>query len=620
MTLPSGFPLPTLDRLGASLSPNVNPEEIVSKWFSAFAKLAEAGDVEGLISLFMSESYWRDVLAFTWDFRTFIGSDKIKQFLRDRLSASKAKMFKLRDDYLELQQPYPDIAWIGFLFDFEVGVWSCDGSWKAHTIFTNLEELKGNPEKVGEMRESRMDHGLWSAQRQRAAAFEDKEPIALIIGGGQGGLAVAARLKMLGVSALIVEKNPRIGDNWRNRYKALCLHDPVWCDQLPYFPFPSNWPIFSPADKASLPTCFTPEFDLCISLTQIAGWLEYYAEAMELNVWTSCEVTKAVRNEASGTWTVIVEYSSDRKERTFYNIKHLVFATGFNGNQPKIPMYPGTDSFKGHIIHSSQYKMASDFAGKKVVVIGACTSAHDITADVYHAGIDVTMYQRSSTYVMSAAKALYSESGPPIEVADLISASFPNAFSVNGFAQRTTELIAGLDNLLLNQYVAADSRELIEGLLRRGFRVNKGIEGTGAMVLHLTIGSGYYLDTGASQLIIDGKIKLKNDSLLQSFTPTGLKFEDGSEISADVVVYATGYGNARSVIRKICGDEIGNKCKDVWGLNAEGEMRGSWRDMGVPGLWYAMGNFSMDRSHSKYLALQIKAMEKKCFGPRYSSS
>ncbi|KAJ3893387.1 hypothetical protein GG344DRAFT_87211 [Lentinula edodes] len=570
MKLPSGFPLPTLDRLGASLSPDVNSEEIVSKWFSAFAESAEAGDVEGLISLFMSESYWRDVLAFTWDFRTFIGSDKINQFLKDRLSASKAKMFRLRDDYLELQQPYPDIAWIGFLFDFEIGdvgkasgvgrlMPQSDGSWKAHTIFTNLEELKGIPEKVGEMRESRMDHGLWSAQRQRAAAFEDKEPIALIIGGGQGGLAVAARLKMLGVSALIVEKNPRIGDNWRNRYKALCLHDPI------------------------------------------AGWLEYYAEAMELNVWTSCQVTKAVRNEASGTWTVTVEYSSDKKERTFYNIKHLVFATGFNGNQPNIPMYPGTDSFKGQIIHSSQYKMASDFAGKKVVVIGACTSAHDITADVYHAGIDVTMYQRSSTYVMSAAKALYSENGPPIEVADLISASFPNAFSVNGFAQRTTELIAGLDKLALLSLLL---QELIEGLSKRGFRVNKGIEGTGAMVLYLTIGSGYYLDTGASQLIIDGKIKLKNDSLLQSFTPTGLKFVDGSEISADVVVYATGYGNARSVIRKICGDEIGNKCKDVWGLNAEGEMRGSWRDMGVPGLWYAMGNFSMDRSHSKYLALR----------------
>ncbi|KAJ3825791.1 hypothetical protein EV361DRAFT_916705 [Lentinula raphanica] len=607
MSLPSGFPLPTLDRLGATLPPNIDSKDIVSKWFEAFSQAAESNNVEALMSLFIAESYWRDILALTWNFRTFIGSDQIDQFLQDRLSVSKPRAFKLRDDYLGLQLPYPDLAWIGFLFDFEVGdigkasgvgrlVPQADGTWKAHTIFTQLEELKKFPEKVGATRESRMDHGLWSAQRQRDMAFEDKEPTVLIVGAGQSGLAVAARLKMLGVSALIIEKNPRVGDNWRNRYKALCLHDPVWCDQLPYFPFPSNWPTFSPADK-------------------IAGWLEYYAEAMELNVWKSCEVTTAVRNEQGGSWTVNVRYTSDGKERTFKRIKHLVFATGFNGNQPNIPTFPGTESFKGQTLHSSQYKVASDFIGKKVVVIGACTSAHDIAADMYYAGIDVTMYQRSSTYVMSASKglriyfdALYSENGPPIEVADLISASFPNAFSVHGFMQRTTDLIAGLDT------------ELLDELSKCGFRTNKGIQGTGAMVLYLTTGSGYYLDTGASQLIIDGKIKLKSDSPLQSFTETGLKFEDGSEIPADVVVFATGYGNARSVIHKICGPEIGNKCNDVWGFDGEGEMRGSWRDMGIPGLWYAMGNFSMDRSHSKFLALQIKAMEENCFGPIYNQT
>ncbi|KAJ3794357.1 hypothetical protein GGU11DRAFT_845064 [Lentinula aff. detonsa] len=600
MALPSGFPLPTIDRLGASLSPNIDSKEIVLKWFSAFATSAETGDVEALIDLFVPESYWRDILALTWDFRTFIGNVRIKQFLKDRLSSSKLRAFKLRDDFLGLQQPYPDLVWIGFLFDFEVGdvgkasgvgrlVPQADGSWKAHTIFTNLGELKGSPEKVGAMRESKMDHGLWSAQRHREAAFEDQEPSVLIIGGGQGGLAVAARLKMLDVSTLIIEKNPRVGDNWRNRYKALCLHDPVWCDQLPYFSFPSNWPTFT----------------------------------MELNVWTSCEVTKAARNDPSGTWTVTTRHSSDGKERAFKSIKHLVFATGFNGNQPNIPTYPGTESFKGQILHSSQYKMASEFVGKKVVVIGACTSAHDITADIYHEGIDVTMYQRSSTYVMSAAEglqvyfgALYHENGPPIEVADLISASFPNAFSTSNFLHSS---MCGSLNTAFS-ITAIASRELLDGLSKCGFRTNKGIEGTGAMVLYLTSGSGYYLDTGASQLIVDGKIKLKSDSLLQSFTETGLKFKDGSEITADVVVYATGYGNARSVIRKICGEEIGDQCNDVWGFDAEGEMRGSWRDMNVPGLWYAMGNFSMDRSHSKYLALQIKAMEENRFGPRYDIS
>ncbi|KAJ4485257.1 hypothetical protein J3R30DRAFT_3730510 [Lentinula aciculospora] len=550
MSLPSGFPL--LDRLGASLSPNVDPKEIVSKWFSAFAKTMGTDNVEGLISLFIPESYWPDVLALTWDFPTFIGSDKTEHFLEDRLLSSKPNAFKLRDEYLELQQPYPDLVWIRFLFDFEVG-----DVGKASGVGRLVPQ-----EKDGAKRDSKMDHGFWSARRQQDVAFEAKEPSVLIIRAGQGGLAVAARLNMLDVPTLIVEMNPRVGDNWRNRYKALCLHDPVWYDQLPYFPFPSNWPTFSSADKASSPL--------------IAGWLEYYAEAMELNVWTSCEVTTAIRYEASSTWTVTVKYSSDGRERTFSKIKHLVFATGFNGSQPNIPTYPGTDSFKGQIIHSSQYKMASDFVGKKVVVIGACTSAHDITADVYKAGV-----------------ALYSENGPSIEVADRISASFPNAFSVHGFAQRTTDMIAGLDKSVALNHNATHSRldapshtrDLLDGLSKRGFRVNKGIQGTGAMVLYLATGSGYYLDTGASQLIIDGKIKLKSDSLIQSFTETGLEFEDRSDISADVVVYATGYGSARSVIRKVCGDDIGNKCIDVWGFNAEGEMGGSWRDMGVPGLW-----------------------------------
>jgi hypothetical protein len=328
-----GFPLPTLDHLGASLSPDIDAKKIASEWFNKFSACAEApGDVEGIVELFMSESYWRDILALTWNFRTFAGTNEIKNFLTDRLSSSHLKAFKLRDEFLGLQQPYPDLVWISFFFDFEVGdtgiasgigrlVPQADGSWKAHCIFTNLEDLKGFPEKVGSLRNLEPSHGLWVAQRQREMAFEDKEPTVLIVGGGQGGLEIAARLKMFDIPTLVVERNTRIGDSWRNRYKALCLHDPVWYDHMAYLPFPPNWPAYSPS-------------------TKLAGWLEYYAEAMELNVWTSCEVTKGVRND-DDSWTVTVRFA-DGKERTFKNIKHLVFATGLGANTPNIPSYPGT--------------------------------------------------------------------------------------------------------------------------------------------------------------------------------------------------------------------------------------------------------------------------------------
>ncbi len=88
----------------------------------------------------------------------------------------------------------------------------------------------------------------------------------MIIGGGQGGIALGARLRQLGVPTIIVEKNARPGDSWRNRYRTLVLHDPVWYDHLPYIPFPEHWPVFTPKDK-------------------MGDWLEMYAKVMELNYW-----------------------------------------------------------------------------------------------------------------------------------------------------------------------------------------------------------------------------------------------------------------------------------------------------------------------------------------------
>ncbi|KAJ6598831.1 hypothetical protein DFH09DRAFT_1243368 [Mycena vulgaris] len=567
------FSLPTLDKLGATIPDDLEPNKIASEWFKSFSTHAGDANVEGVASLFVEGAMWRDILSLTWDFRTFQGP-ALQQFLTDRLAAAQMSAFQLKAEYLELKRPYPDIAWIEAMFSFETSVGLAsgvfrlvplrDGEWKAHCIFTNLEDLRGFPEKIGPLRDFAPNHGKWEEARHRSAAFETDDPTVLIVGGGQSGLELAARLRCLDVSALVVEKNARVGDNWRNRYEALCLHDPVWYDHLPYLPFPPTWPVYTPALK-------------------LANWLESYAEALEVPVWTSSEVTAASR-DASGMWRVTVS-NGQGKDRLF-TVKHLVFATGFGSWRGNFPVYPGMDEFKGDILHSSQHKKATDHLGKKVVVLGACTSAHDICADYYEHGVDVTMFQRSSSYVMTTKNGwrLLMEGISPTR----LNASYPNRL-VEFLAPRKTLEIAEAD------------KELLDGLRKRGFRLNLGYKDAG-----FSLAVWQNADVGTSQMIVDGKIKLKNDSLIER------------ELPADVVVFATGVGDVRDNIRKVCGDELVEKCKPIWGLDEEGEIQGCWRDLGIPGLWYMMGNLAYCRFHSKHVALQIKAIEEGILKERYS--
>ena len=84
-------------------------------------------------------------------------------------------------------------------------------------------------------------------------------------------MTAAARLKMLKVDTLVVDREERVGDNWRQRYHQLVLHDPVWYDHMPYLPFPPDWPIYTPKDK-------------------LADFFETYVKFRELNVWTQTEI------------------------------------------------------------------------------------------------------------------------------------------------------------------------------------------------------------------------------------------------------------------------------------------------------------------------------------------
>ena len=230
-------PLPTLRNLNATIPDNLDVQKVASEWLNSLSHAIESNNVEKATSLFIEDSWWRDMLALTWDFRTFHGVPAIETFLRDRIEATHPRTFKLRQDYLGLQRPYEDLAWINAFFDFETDIGigfgifrlvpTANGEWKAHVVYTNLEDLKGFPEKIGALRDAEPNHGRWEEDRAREREFEKSDPVVLIIGAGQSGLDVAARLKSYDIPTLVIERNERIGDNWRNRYDALCLHDVV---------------------------------------------------------------------------------------------------------------------------------------------------------------------------------------------------------------------------------------------------------------------------------------------------------------------------------------------------------------------------------------------------------
>jgi hypothetical protein len=235
--------LPTLDRLGADIPESVDARGIANDWFQHFSRYIDAADTSSLAELVLEDAFWRDILALTWEFRTFVGANKIATFLADVLGNAHISKLTLKLDQVELQTPYPDLAWIQGVFTFETKVGLGNGvfrlvptprgDWKAHVISTELLELKGHPERTGPLRDHEPNHGKWPDQRRRESEFADREPAVVIIGGGQSGLETAARLKMLNVPTLILEKLPRIGDQWRNRYEALSLHDPVCECRLP---------------------------------------------------------------------------------------------------------------------------------------------------------------------------------------------------------------------------------------------------------------------------------------------------------------------------------------------------------------------------------------------------
>jgi cation diffusion facilitator CzcD-associated flavoprotein CzcO len=572
--------------------------DVAAAWLAEFAEAVGQADVPATVRLFLHDGYWRDLVALTWDLRTLHGPEKIAAVLDERLDRTGLTNLALTEGKTPRLVQSGQNTFVEAFFDFDTAVGrgrgvmrlarDSDGAWKAWTLLTALQDirgyemLKGDHRPLGHSRESAEEtRDNWLAGRVRASEFVGSDPEVLIVGAGQSGLGLAAELRLLSVATLVIEKNDRVGDNWRKRYSSLVLHDPVWADHLPHLPFPDSWPVYTPKDK-------------------LADWLEFYASAMELNVWTKTELCKADYDEPSGRWTVDL-LRADGSVRTI-RPAHVVLATGALG-EPNIPVLEGAESFRGEVVHSSAYRSGQGWAGRKAVIVGACTSGHDIAQEFYENGADVTLVQRSSTYVVSQENGvpvlfgdLYWEGGPATEEADLLAAGFPFHLVLE-FAREQTAKIAELD------------RELLDGLRRAGFEVDMGGNGGGLWSKALTRAGGFYIDVGCSRLIADGEIKVKRGQI-KRLTSDGLVFEDESLLEADVVVLATGYANMRETARKLFGDELADRVKPVWDLDPEGELNALWRDSGHPGFWFMGGSLAMVRVYSKFLAFQIKAIIK----------
>jgi len=414
----------------------------------------------------------------------------------------------------------------------------------------------------------------------------------VIIGGGQGGIALGARLRRLGVPTIILEKNRRAGDSWRNRYRSLVLHDPVWYDHLPYLPFPDHWPVFTPKDK-------------------MGDWLEMYARVMELNYWASSQCLAARYDQDTKEWVLRVDRAGAETE---LRCKQLVFATGAYGPPNEISL-PGAESFAGEQYHSSRHVSGDRFAGKQAIVIGSNSSAHDVAVDLWESGAaEVTMVQRSPTTVVRsetlmelAFGGLYLEqalkNGLTTEKADLIVASLP--FRLMADRQRP-----------LYEEIARRDADLYARLAKAGFLLDFGVDGSGLMMKALRTGSGYYIDVGGSELIASGAVKVKAGVEVKEVRPRSLTLTDGSELPADLIVYATGYQSMNRWLAKLISEEAADAVGPCWGYGSgtpgdpgpwQGELRNMWKPTALPALWFHGGNLALSRHYSLHLALQLKA-------------
>ena len=573
----------------------MTPHEAVTRWLQDFEAAVSAGDAKAARGLFLEDGHWRDLLAFTWHLMTFNGGDAIERMLADKLPEIRPRRFAVA----EKRTPPALVERAGTetieaIICFETAVGQCsgvvrlrpdgDGHLRAWILLTALDQITGHEERIGDHRPTGKEFSggfgeeNWLDVRNKQRAYADREPTVLVIGGCQCGLGIAACLGRLGLDTLVIDRHERVGDAWRKRYHNLVLHNEVYVCDMPYMSYPPNWPVYIPKDL-------------------LANWFEAYADAMELNIWTGTEIVSASHDEATGEWTVVL---SRNGEERIVKPRHVVMATGVS-SIPIRPNFPGLEDFQGTVMHSGDYQHGHPWKGKNALVFGTGNSGHDVAHDLHNSGANVTLVQRNSTLIVSLKEAqrIYTiyQGDTPLEDCDLIATAAPYPYLVKNY-----QIVAAKN--------AEEDKELLDGLRARGMKLDMGEpDNTGYQMKYLRRGGGYYFNVGCSELIVDGSIPLQHWEKIDRFVETGARMKDGSVMEADLVVTATGYKNQQEVVRLFMGDAMADRIGIVWGFGEDGEQRNMWRRTPQPGLWFTAGGLPHVRIFSKYLAMQIKAVE-----------
>lgn len=566
------------------------PAAIAAVWVDKFADAVSGNTVGDPTALFTEGATWHDFMSFSWDITNRVGRDDMATGLQAMLAQARPYNFRLSAE----QPPVlsDGAVLVFFEFDTEHRVNRAHarlegGDWLCSILSTQAHDFSEHPAAIGRNRVQGKVHGYvkdrarWSAARAAERDFRTTQPPVVILGAGHNGLSLAAYFKAFGIDALVIDRNERVGDNWRKRYSSLALHSLMNADHLAYYPFPQTWTEHTPKDK-------------------FADHLESYVSALDLNVWTGTEVLDAAYDDTSKEWAISIR-TADGEDRTL-RPRHYVIAAGLNGT-PKIPDIADIEKFQGETVHSGEFQGGADYEGKKVLVVGSGVSGHEILQDLYEHGAGVTLLQRGGTYVINFKtftdiwySVFQPDAGLSTDYADMVFHAMP--------LQTTWEL----NKMLVNMAKEVD-KPLLDKLESQGFKLDWGPDGTGIIGNHLFLGrDSYQINCGASELIADGRVPVRQGVEVARATERGVVLTDGTELEADLIVFATGYHDMLETMRPLLG-AAGEKVQKVYGLAQDGEYSECWRRSRQPGLYFATGFVATPRHYGRYLALLIKAME-----------